>query len=53
MGLNWDSDSAIFIFGKISMNSYKENKRRKDGAKTQFCAVFAPSAKAAQTYLCK
>jgi hypothetical protein len=35
------------------MNSYKENERSKDGAKIQFCAVFAPGAKAAQAYLRK
>jgi hypothetical protein len=28
-----NSDSAIFCFGKENMNSYKENKKRKDGAK--------------------
>ncbi len=35
------------------MNSYKENKKHKDGAKIQFCAVFALGAKTAQDYLCK
>jgi hypothetical protein len=48
-----NSDSAIFCFGKENMNSYKENKKRKDGAKIQFCAVFALCAKTAQDYLRK
>ncbi len=33
-----------------NMNSYKENEKRKDGAKIQFCAI---NAKMAQDYLCK
>jgi hypothetical protein len=48
-----NSDSAIFCFGKENMNSYKENKKRKDGTKIQFCAIFALCAKTAQDYLCK
>ncbi len=36
-----NSDSAIFCFGEENMNSYEENEKRKDGAKIQFCAVFA------------
>jgi hypothetical protein len=35
------------------MDSYEENKKRKDGAKIQFCAVFALCSKTAQGYLCK
>jgi hypothetical protein len=45
-----NSDSAIFCFGEENMNSYEENEKRKDGAKIQFCTVFA---KTAQDYLCK
>jgi hypothetical protein len=45
-----NSDSAIFCFGEENMNSYKENEKQKDGAKIQFCAVFALSAKLAQGY---
>jgi hypothetical protein len=49
-----NSDSAIFCFGEENMNSYEENKKRKDGAKIQFWAVFAFCAKTAQDYyLCK
>jgi hypothetical protein len=33
MGLNWDSDSAIFCFGKENLNSYEENETRKVSAK--------------------
>jgi hypothetical protein len=47
------SDSEIFCFGEENMNSYEENERRKDGAKIQFCAVFALCAKMAQDYLRK
>ena len=36
-----------------NMNSYEENEKRKDGAKIQFCAIFALCAKTAQDYLCK
>jgi hypothetical protein len=36
-----------------NMNSYEENKKRKDCAKIQFCAVFALCAKTAQDYLRK
>jgi hypothetical protein len=35
------------------MDSYKENKKCKDGAKIQFSAVFALCAKRAQGCLCK
>jgi hypothetical protein len=35
------------------MDSYEENKKRKDGAKIQFSAVFALCAKTVQGYLCK
>jgi hypothetical protein len=28
-----NSDSAIFCFGKENINSYAENKKRKDGTK--------------------
>jgi hypothetical protein len=42
-----NSDSAIFCFGEENMNSYEENGKRKDGAKIQFCAVFALCAKTA------
>jgi hypothetical protein len=35
------------------MNSYEENKMRKDGAKIQFCTVFALCAKTAQDFLRK
>jgi hypothetical protein len=45
-----NSDSAIFCFGEENVNSYKENKKRKDGAKIQFCAVFVLCAKTAQDY---
>jgi hypothetical protein len=45
-----NSDSVIFCFGKKNMNSYEENKKHKDGAKIQFCAVFALCAKMAQDY---
>jgi hypothetical protein len=48
-----NSDSAIFCFGKENMNSYEENEKCKDGAKIQFCAVFALCAKMAQDYLRK
>jgi hypothetical protein len=48
-----NSDSAIFCFGKENMNSYEENKKRKDGAKIQFCTVFVLCAKTAQDYLRK
>jgi hypothetical protein len=48
-----NSDSAIFCFGEENMNSYEENKKRKDGAKIQFSAVFALCAKTAQDYLRK
>ncbi len=48
-----NSDSAIFCFGEENMNSYKENEKRKDGAKIQFCADFALCAKTAQDYLRK
>jgi hypothetical protein len=48
-----NSDSAIFCFGEENMNSYKENKKRKDGAKIHFCAFFALCAKMGQDYLCK
>ena len=51
MGLNWDSDSAIFCFGEENMNSYEENEMRKVGAKLQSCANFALCAKPAQDYL--
>ena len=53
MGLNWDSDSAIFCFGEENMNSYEENEMRKVGAKVQSCADFALCAKPAQDYLRK
>ncbi len=36
-----------------NVNSYEENKKCKDGAKIQFCAVFALCAKTAQDYLRK
>ncbi len=36
-----------------NMNFYKENKKCKDGAKIQFCTVFALCAKTAQDYLRK
>ncbi len=36
-----------------NMNSYEENKKRKDGAKIQFRTVFALCAKTAQDYLRK
>jgi hypothetical protein len=48
-----NSDSAIFCFGKKNMNSYEENKKCKDGAKIQFCIIFALCAKMAQDYLHK
>jgi hypothetical protein len=48
-----NSDSAMFCFGEENMNSYEENKKRKDGTKIQFCAVFALCGKAAQDYLRK
>jgi hypothetical protein len=48
-----NSDSAIFCIGKENMNSYEENEKRKDGAKIQFCTIFALCAKAAQDYLRK
>jgi hypothetical protein len=48
-----NSDSAIFCFGEENMNSYEENKMRKDGAKIKFCTVFALCAKMAQDYLRK
>jgi hypothetical protein len=48
-----NSDSAIFCFGEENLNSYEENEKRKDGAKIQFCAVFALCAKTAQNYLRK
>jgi hypothetical protein len=48
-----NSDSAIFCFGEENMNSYEVNKKRKDGAKIQVCAVFALCAKTAQDYLHK
>ncbi len=48
-----NSDLAIFCFDKENMNSYKENEKRKDGAKLQFCTVFVLCAKMAQDYLCK
>jgi hypothetical protein len=48
MGLNWDSDSAIFCFGEENMNSYEENEMRKE---VQSCADFALCAKPAQDYL--
>ncbi len=34
-----------------NMNSYEENEKRKEGAKIQFCVVFALCAKTAQDYL--
>ena len=36
-----------------NMNSYEENEKGKDGAKIQFCAVFALCAKTAQDFLRK
>jgi hypothetical protein len=48
-----NSDSGIFCFGEENMNSYAENEKHKDGAKIQFCTVFALCAKMAQDYLCK
>ncbi len=48
-----NSDSAIFCFGEENMNSYEENEKHKDGAKIQFCIVFALCAKTAQDYLHK
>jgi hypothetical protein len=42
-----NSDSPIFCIGKENMNSYEENKKRKDGAQIQFCAVFVLCAKMA------
>jgi hypothetical protein len=48
-----NSDSGIFCFGEENMNSYEENEKRKDGAKIQFCAVFALCAKTVQDYLRK
>jgi hypothetical protein len=48
-----NSDSAIFCLGEENMNSYEENEKCKDGAKIQFCAVFALCAKTAQDYLHK
>jgi hypothetical protein len=48
-----NSHSAIFCFGEENMNSYEENEKRKDGAKIQFCTVFALCAKMAQDYLRK
>jgi hypothetical protein len=48
-----NSDSAIFYFGEENMDSYKENEKHKDGAKIQFCAIFALCPKMAQDYLRK
>jgi hypothetical protein len=48
-----NSDSAISCFGEENMISYKENEKRKDGAKIKFCAVIALCAKTAQDYLRK
>jgi hypothetical protein len=48
-----NSDSAIFCFGEENMNSYEENEKRKDGAKIQFCTIFALCVKMAQDYLHK
>ncbi len=48
-----NSDSAIFCFGEENINSYEENEKCKDGAKIQFCAIFALCAKTAQDYLRK
>jgi hypothetical protein len=56
MDASWrlmNSDSAIFCYGKENMNSYKENKKHKDGTKIQFCAIFALCEKMAQDYLHK
>jgi hypothetical protein len=39
--------------GIENMNSYEENKKRKDGAKIQFSAIFALCVKTAQDYLHK
>jgi hypothetical protein len=48
LSLSESSASAI-----ENMNSYEENKKLKDGAKIQFCAIFALCAKRAQDYLRK
>ncbi len=36
-----------------NMNSHEENEKHKDGAKIQFCAIFALCAKTVQDYLRK
>jgi hypothetical protein len=54
----WDrtgnSDLAMSCFCKENMNTYKENKKRKDCTNIQFCAIFVFFAKTVQNYfLCK
>jgi hypothetical protein len=49
-GPPFQQSSALAI---ENMNSYEENDKRKDGAKIQFCTVFALCAKTAQDYLRK
>jgi hypothetical protein len=45
-----NSDSVVICFGKENVNSYKENDEHKDGAKIQFCTVFALCTKMAQDW---